>query len=154
MDDLMNKLQNVLNDEESMKQIKELADMLASDMQENPAPQPEPAKPQQSGQMPDFSKLLQGLGMGNSKSNSDQPQNPAAKKSSDFDISKLMQLQGIMQAASKPDKNVDLLLALKPLLKEENQLKIDRIIKIFKIFAVYPALKESGLLGGDLFGLF
>ena len=31
MDDLMNKIQNVLNDEESMKQIKELADMLTTD---------------------------------------------------------------------------------------------------------------------------
>ena len=31
MDDLMNKIQNVLNDEESMKQIKELADMLTAD---------------------------------------------------------------------------------------------------------------------------
>ena len=58
-----------------------------------------------------------------------------------------------MQQANKHDKNVDLLLALRPLMKEENQVKIDRLIKIFKLFAVYPLLKESGLLGGDLFGL-
>ena len=58
-----------------------------------------------------------------------------------------------MQQANTHDKNVDLLLALKPLLKEENQAKIDRLIKIFRLFAIYPALKESGLLGGDLFGL-
>lgn len=58
-----------------------------------------------------------------------------------------------MAQSNKSDKNVELLLALKPLLKEENQAKIDRLIKIFKFFAVYPALKESGLLGGDLFGL-
>lgn len=49
---------------------------------------------------------------------------------------------------------MNLLLALRPLLKEENQAKIDRLIKVFKLFAVYPALKESGLLGGDLLGLF
>ena len=69
-------------------------------------------------------------------------------------MAKLMKIQSVMQAANKPDKNVDLLLALRPLLKEENQIKIDRLVKIFKLFAIYPALKESGLLGGDLFGLF
>lgn len=64
-----------------------------------------------------------------------------------------MKIQSIMQSASKPDKNIQLLLALRPLLKEENQAKIDRLIK-YSSFAVYPALKESGLLGGDLLGLF
>ena len=64
-----------------------------------------------------------------------------------------MQLTSIISQANKSDKNVELLLALKPLLKEENQAKIDRLIKIFKLFAIYPLLKESGLLGGDLFGL-
>ena len=39
-------------------------------------------------------------------------------------------------------------------IKEENQIKIDRLVKIFRLFAIYPALKESGLLGGDLFGIF
>ena len=65
----------------------------------------------------------------------------------------LMQLGTVISSANKSDKNVDLLLALRPLLKEENQVKIDRLVKIFKLFAIYPALKESGLLGGDLFGL-
>ena len=139
----MNKIQNVLNDEESMKQIKELADMLtAGNDQQNETP-----PPQQSGE-PDLSQLLQNL-MGGS-----QPAPPHQTGTGGFDISKLMKLQGIMQSASKPDKNIQLLMALRPLLKEENQIKIDRLIKIFKLFAVYPALKESGLLGGDLLGLF
>lgn len=77
-----------------------------------------------------------------------------ATQTGGLDIAKLMKIQSIMQSASKPDKNIQLLLALRPLLKEENQAKIDRLIKIFKLFAVYPALKESGLLGGDLLGLF
>ena len=77
-----------------------------------------------------------------------------ATQTGGLDIAKLMKIQSIMQSASKPDKNIQLLLALRPLLKEENQVKIDRLIKIFKLFAVYPALKESGLLGGDLLGIF
>ena len=142
MDDLMNKIQNVLNDEESMKQIKELADMLTADNGEQGGQSEAPQSPRNM----DFSQLLQSLG-GVSP--------PAqATQAGGFDIAKLMKIQSIMQSASKPDKNIQLLLALRPLLKEENQAKIDRLIKIFKLFAVYPALKESGLLGGDLLGLF
>ena len=165
MDDLMNKLQSVLSDEESMKQIKELADMLTGEMQQdssqenrNSAPnnsdsaQNQPQNTNQNGSAPDFSKLLQSLGGFNPQG----PNQPQGTQNSmpNIDMAKLMKIQSIMQAANKPDKNVDLLLALRPLLKEENQIKIDRLVKIFKLFAIYPALKESGLLGGDLFGLF
>lgn len=140
----MNKIQNVLNDEESMKQIKELADMLTAD---NGGQSETPQSPQNT----DFSQLLQSLGGVSPPAESKPAQ---ATQAGGFDIAKLMKLQSIMQTASKPDKNIQLLLALRPLLKEENQAKIDRLIKIFKLFAVYPALKESGLLGGDLLGLF
>ena len=117
MDDLMEKLQSVLNDKESMQQIRELADMLGGG-QEKPQSPPEGAPPE-------------GL---------------------PFDITKLMQLQGAMSQAGKGDKNIALLTALRPLLKEENQVKLDRVIKLFRLMALWPVLKESGLLGGDLFG--
>lgn len=160
MDDLMNKLQDVLNDEESMKQIKELADMIASQ-----APSAEenslvsvPAQtggigsvPQNTGGMPDISALLRGLGMGGGAAPSAAA--PAQQPAPNIDISKIMQIGQVISQANKSDKNVDLLLALRPLLKEENQNKIDKLIKIFRLLAVYPVLKESGLLGGDLFGL-
>lgn len=158
----MNKLQNVLNDEESMKQIKELADMLAGEMKNSDPPPEAPAEktpsPTQSdlSNSPDFSAILQSLGgmLGNQsddRQSSPQQQKPQALP--DFDMGKLMKLQSIMQAANKPNKNVDLIMALKPLLKEENQVKADRLIKIFRLFEILPALKESGLLGGDLFGI-
>ena len=147
MDDLMNKIQNVLNDEESMKQIKELADMLTADNGEQGGQSEAPQSPRNT----DFSQLLQSLGGVSPPAESKPVQ---ATQAGGLDIAKLMKIQSIMQSASKPDKNIQLLLALRPLLKEENQAKIDRLIKIFKLFAVYPALKESGLLGGDLLGLF
>ena len=68
------------------------------------------------------------------------------------DLTKLMQLQGAMSQAGKGDKNIALLMALRPLLKEENQAKLDRIVKLFRLMAIWPVLRESGLLGGDLFG--
>ena len=146
MDDLMTKIQNVLNDEESMKQIKELAGMLGNDLNSQEQPESSP----QDNSAPDFSKLIANLGgMMNNESQPQQQNNQA----NGVDIQKLIQLGTVISSANKSDKNVDLLVALRPLLKEENQLKIDRLIKIFQLFAVYPALKESGLLGGDLFGL-
>lgn len=146
----MNKIQNVLNDEESMKQIKELADMLTAD-NGGQGEQGGQSEAPQSPRNTDFSQLLQSLGGVSPPSESKPVQ---ATQAGGLDIAKLMKIQSIMQSASKPDKNIQLLLALRPLLKEENQAKIDRLIKIFKLFAVYPALKESGLLGGDLLGLF
>lgn len=156
----MNKLQNVLNDEESMKQIKELAGMLGNEMNSPAQPQTPPqGDPAQQSSQPDFSQLIANLGgMMNSNTGGSVPP-PAtgnsgnANFSNGLDMQKIMQLGTIFSQANKSDKNVDLLLALRPLLKEENQIKIDRLIKIFKLFAVYPVLKESGLLGGDLFGL-
>ncbi|MBC3514232.1 hypothetical protein H8J73_11505 [Ruminococcus bicirculans] len=147
----MNKIQNVLNDEESMKQIKELADMLTADNGGQGEQGGKGEAPTQSPQNMDFSQLLQSLGGVSPPAESKPAQ---ATQTGGLDIAKLMKIQSIMQSASKPDKNIQLLLALRPLLKEENQAKIDRLIKIFKLFAVYPALKESGLLGGDLLGLF
>ena len=140
MQDLMSKLQSVLGDEQSMKQLSEIASALSSET---------PEQASANNAQPDFSQLLKSL-------NLEQPQQtvqPVQPANSGLDVSKLLALQTIMQQANKQDKNVDLLLALRPLLKEENQAKIDRLIKIFRLFAVYPALKESGLLGGDLFGL-
>lgn len=141
MDDLMAKLQSVLNDEQSMKQLSQLAGALSGDS----APQAQPAADQASAN--DFSQLLKSLDLNT------QTQQPAPPAAPGIDVAKLMQLQAILQQANEHDKNVDLLLALRPLLKEENQVKIDRLVKIFKLFSVYPALKQSGLLGGDLFGI-
>lgn len=62
MDDLMNKIQNVLNDEESMKQIKELADMLTADNGGQGEQGGKSEAPTQSPQNMDFSQLLQSLG--------------------------------------------------------------------------------------------
>lgn len=149
MDDLMAKLQSVLNDEQSMKQLSELAGALSSEQST------EQAQTQNSAPT-DFSQLLQGLGLGQQPAQQTAPA-PAAPMLSagagGIDMAKLMQLQALLSQTNKQDKNVDLLLALRPLLKEENQAKIDRLIKIFKLFAIYPVIKESGLLGGDLFGL-
>lgn len=131
MDDLMNKLQTVLNDEESMKQIRELAGMLGAEGGGQQGAFPEP-----------LNESAGGLPL------------PSAGGQSGIDPMKLMQLGQLLQNASRDDDNIRLLMALRPLLKAENQVKLERIIKLYRLMNIYPALKQSGLGGGDLLGLF
>ena len=134
MDNLMENIQKVMSDPESMKQINELAQMLglSGENTQPPPPKPEPEF--------DFKKLF---------SSPESQKN----KEDNVDFTKLLQLSKIFESASKPDKNTQLILALKPHLKEETQHKADSLIKIFKLMAVYPLLKESGIIGGDLSGI-
>lgn len=125
MDNLMEKIGELLSDEESMKQISELAQMFMSSV-------------------PDES---------NENADSKEEAGESSEKSSEsggifdnFDFSMLTKLQDIMGAVSQNDKNTDLLLALKPHLKEERQPKIDKAIKIMKLLAVWKVLKDSGML--------
>jgi len=128
----MGKIQEVLNDEESMNQIKKLASMLGSE---------------NSDEAPDLSSVLGGM----KKSSDNSEGNDGNSEGLNFDFSKLIILQQLLSQVNKKDQNTDFLYALKPILKDENQVKIDRIIKILKLLALWPLIKDSGLLGGDLF---
>ena len=121
MDDLMEKLQSVLNDKESMQQLSELAEMLTGGKSADSPPPAESEPPGEGGDV---------LG----------------------DMTKLMALSGAVSQAGKGDKNIALLQALRPLLKEENQTKLDRVVRLLRLMSLWPVLRESGLVGGDLFG--
>ena len=120
MDELMEKLQGVLNDKESLSQLRELAEMLTG--------QPAGEEPQAASQ-------------------------PSSGGGEMPDIAKLMQLSGALRNAGREDKNVALLMALRPLLKDENKQKLDRAVKLLRLVSLWPMIRESGLLGGDLFGI-
>ena len=114
MEDLMGKIQEVLSDEESMKQLSELAQMFSSES-------------------------------GNDSTDNSQQTAPDMG----FDVSKLLLVQNAMQSAGN-DKNTELLLALRPFLKDEKQAKVDKAVKVLKLLAVWNVLKDSGLMN-DLF---
>ena len=145
MDDMMAKIQDILSDEESMNQIKQLAGMLGASANEENSDE----KTQDNSQgMPDLSKLFGSL----SSNQNPQSQNSSSDNGLGFDIGTLMQLQGLMQSVSSNDKNTELLLALKPHLKEDKQIKVDKAVKLLKLLALWTVVKESGLLNSiDLF---
>lgn len=124
MDDMTAKIKEILSDEESMKQLNELAQMFSSSDES------------------ESSKKDVDAG----KRNNDKINKPSLNNDMlGFDISKLMQIQQIM-SKTENDKNADLLLALKPLLKKERQERVDKAVKVLRLLAVWSILKESGLL--------
>ena len=62
-----------------------------------------------------------------------------------FDIGKIM---GLMSAfnSRQSDRRSDLRLALKPHLSAERQERVDKAVRLLKIAALLPLLKEQGIL--------
>ncbi len=117
MEDLAGKLTALLQDEESLKQIQELAEMMGLS-----SPSESPPLPQQVGEIPDMEQI--------------------------------MGLVNLLQEAKPDDENICFLNALRPLLGEERRPRVDKAVKLLRLLNMLPAIKESGILGGDLFGIF
>lgn len=122
MEDIAEKIQSVLSDPDSMRQLGEIAQMLGFSPEE-----PEKALPQNTQNAPDLGGMP--------------------------DITALVSLVGKLQEAGGSDDNINFLNALRPLLDDEKKVKIDRAVKILKIINLLPILRDSGILGGDLFGI-
>ncbi len=122
MDDMMNKIGEILSDPESIKQITELAQMFMSETGSN-----KNASDENPENTEDSSDKSDGLFSG-------------------LDFSKLMKIQEIMGAVSGSDKNSELILALKPHLSPERQKKADKAIKILKLLTIWNIIKDSGML--------
>lgn len=153
-----------------MKQIKELADMLSAPSENNSVTNNNSVpdlsslfsalgantnNSQQSkanttnSEQPDLTSLLSALGNGNNNMPvATTPQNNN-NNGLGIDFGTIMKLQGLMQTASKNDKTTDLLIALKPLLNEKRQVKVDKAVKLMKIWALYNVAKDSGIINID-----
>ncbi len=129
MPDLSEQLSAILQNPEAQKNIQNLLSSLG---------QNQPQNSENSAPPFDFSSLF-----GQNQQKAPEPQIP------DFDIKTLMKLQGIFSKMSCDDRNINLLTALRPLLK--NPEKVDGAINILRIMSVLPALEESGIFGGGRF---
>ncbi len=135
-------LASILGDPESMQQIKELAQMLSeqtngddlsgngSASEDHPDGVPDQNTASQSAFDPSALSGLAGLfGPGG------------------IDFNTIMGIGKVLSAAGEDDKNTALLLALRPHLSEVRQQKVDRAVKMLKLYALFLALKDSGMLG-------
>lgn len=117
MEDLTNKLNAILSDPESMKELGELASMFSAnagsihnDAPAKPAPAIEPTPP-----VPDEM------------------------------LSMVTRLMPLMSSVNTEDDTDRLLNALRPFLKEERQKKLDSARKLLKIMRLMPLMKEFDL---------
>ncbi len=127
MPDLSEQLSAILQNPEAQQNIRNL---LSSLQQSEP-----PQNPVNSSPPFDLSSIF----------GQNQPQNPEPPMPN-IDINMLMKLQGIFSKMSCDDRNVNLLMALRPHLK--NPQKVDGAINILRMMSVLPALEESGIFGG------
>ena len=128
MPDLSEQLSSILQNPEAQRNIQNLL----SSLQQNSSQNPENSPPF------DLSSLF-----GQNAQKPPEPQIP------NIDMSMLMKLQGIFSKMSCDDRNINLLAALKPHLK--NPEKVDGAINILRLMSVLPALEESGIFGGGRF---
>ena len=113
LDDIAEKIGELLSDEESMRQLRELAAMFS----------------------------------GGEETDGENGEAPAGQDTSagGIGIDPVMIMQ-LMSAASASDKNIDLLKALRPHLSDERQQKLDRAMKLLKLYNIFTAMRESGML--------
>ena len=117
MDDLTGKINELLQDPESMEKIKNLAGMFAAS----------------SG--------------GDSKSSDNQSRqdNGNGGDSLPIDPAMLLKIKSALDIMKKDDPRVDFLMALKPNLSGARQKKVDEAIHILKLLSLAPMLSEQGI---------
>lgn len=126
----MDKVQEMLSDPESLKQIQELADMLNSEVNNS-----QPVK--------EVNEISTNSVPNNFQSSDTQSNNDNSNNGLDF--SKVFQLMQLFNSTSN-SKDTTLLLAIKPYLTNERQNKVDKAIKLMKAYDIFITAKNSGLL--------
>ena len=116
MDDISEKLAEILNDPESFNRIKSMAENLLGNEQKQEVPH----------SSPDLNSILGDSGL-----------DPAQ-------ICKIISVMSHLKS-SKDDTRSNLLLALKPHLSAPKREKVDTAIKLLKLIDLLPLLKDSGI---------
>lgn len=126
----MDRVQELLSDPESLKQIQELADILNSDINNGS---------QTSQEQVNNSNINLQSNQGEESSQSQ------GDTSNNFDFGMIFQLMQLLNSSSN-SQDATLLLAIKPYLSEERQGKVDKAIKLMKVYDIFTIAKDSGLL--------
>lgn len=129
MDDLQNKINQIMSDPEALKQVQNLGEMLglanggSNASAAPPAPAPQVSAPPAPAPGPDLTSLLGGDGLAG--------------------ITKLMP---ILQSIKQEDETTHLLLALRPFLSEPKKKKLDEAKKMLQMLKLLPLLKNNNLM--------
>ncbi|MDR0984571.1 MAG: hypothetical protein LBL93_06170 [Ruminococcus sp.] len=115
-------IEEILTDEESIQDLKDLADMFFSDSGEDSGSEE------------------------TSDNQSEYSQDKAEGNSGGFDWTILFKLQSIFAEYNKEDANTKLLKSIEPFLSDERRERAEKAAKIIKLVSVAAMLKENGML--------
>ncbi|MEA5010831.1 MAG: hypothetical protein VB100_03810 [Angelakisella sp.] len=142
MEDISAKIAQILSDEESMQQIMGMISLLGGGGEGNVPP--------------DLSALLGALGgMSDGEEAKKEQFDTQGQHSTDgtgIDLGMIGSLGKMLGQSQQHDKNIELLLALRPYFNEPRKSKVDEAIKLLKMLRLLPILRESGILDGVLGG--
>lgn len=145
MEDINAAISSILNDPQKMEQLRQVAQSLGlQPPQNNGAAQQDSTQQNSKGFDPSaIASILQNF-QNAGQNNTGNANNTAGAGNLDT-ISKIA---GIMNTFNQSDKNVDLLRSLKPHFSAARAGRIDDAVRIMQIMRAWPALRDSGLLGG------
>ena len=130
MENISDKLQALLSDEEGIKQLQSLYEILSGEK-----------KKDKEDDVSENENI--------SAEDSSCTENEESQED-DFDFSTFFRLQSLLDAGNTENKNTALIVALKPYLSYDNQMRADKAIKILNIIEAAAVLRESGLLNNIL----
>ncbi|WOC32218.1 MULTISPECIES: hypothetical protein [Caproicibacterium] len=132
MDDLTQKLSAMLNDPATMAQVQSIMGALG---QNTAAPETPPApQPQPTAAKPVENPLSTLTGLAGSGLNAET-------------LGLVTRLAPMLASVKQEDDSTRLLHALRPLLGETRQKKLDEAVRLLQMIRVLPMLRQSGLLG-------
>lgn len=153
MDDLSQQINQILSDPQSMQQIQGIMNSLGM----NGAPSASGLDPSalagalnalgglSGGGQPQASTPLGGVGNADGGS-------PFGAVTPEM-LQMVTRLAPLLNQVNREDDSTRLLRALRPLLSEARQKKVDEAMKILQMMRLLPLLKESGVFSGLLSGL-
>lgn len=119
MDDMTEKINQILSDPESMEKIKNLAGMFANSQ----------GSADNSG--------------GETKHNDDSGGDDTGLPP--IDPATLFKIKNALDVIKKDDPRINLLVALKPVLNYKRRQKVDEAIHILRLLSLVPLLREQGI---------
>ena len=124
MEDLTGKITELLSDPETLNKIKSLSGLLGSSNSDDENSQEEGSESGEKEEGTGFSFSPEMMQM-------------------------ILKLMPILSSIKKEDKYTRFLAALRPLLSESKQKKLDGSTKILQIIRILPILKSQGILWGE-----
>ena len=119
MEDLAEQVKNILNSPEGQKQLQNIASMFGGNGGTE--------------------------GTGSALQAQSAAQENVTEAVPEIDVNMIANISRMMKNMNTNDKNTQLLLALKPHCSELRQRKVDRAVKMLRLFSMLPLLRQSGL---------